>query len=120
MPKLSDAQLVILSAAARRQDRAVLPLPKSLKVNEAAATTVLESLLKKRPAAERPAAAAAAHWRETRDGGRTALAIADAGLQAIGVDLDRDTGKQSLSAKPQAKQRRRRAERKPSGGAGPR
>ncbi len=36
MPKLSDSQLVILSAAARRQDGAVLPLPKSLKVNNAA------------------------------------------------------------------------------------
>ncbi len=38
MPKLSDTQLVILSAAARRQDGAVLPLPRSLKVNKAAAT----------------------------------------------------------------------------------
>ncbi len=33
MPKLSDSQLVILSAAARRKDGTVLPLPKSLKVN---------------------------------------------------------------------------------------
>ncbi len=53
--------------------------PVSLKVRKAAATTVLESLLKKGLVAERPAAADAAHWRETRDGGRTALAIADAG-----------------------------------------
>ncbi len=28
MPKLTDTQLVILSAAAQRQDSAVLPLPK--------------------------------------------------------------------------------------------
>ncbi len=46
MPKLTDTQLVILSAAAQRQDGAVLPLPRSLKVNKAAATTVLKSLLK--------------------------------------------------------------------------
>ncbi len=32
MTKLSDTQLVILSAAAQRQDRAVLPLSKSLKI----------------------------------------------------------------------------------------
>ncbi len=115
MPKLTDSQLVILSAAARRQDGAVLPLPKSLKVNKAAVTTVLESLLKKDLVAERPAAADEAHWRETRDGGRTALAIADAGLQAIGVDVDRKTSKQSPSTKAQQKKRRRRAERKPSG-----
>ncbi len=46
MPKLTDSQLVILSAAAKRQDGSVLPLPRSLKVNKAAATTVLKSLLK--------------------------------------------------------------------------
>ncbi len=115
MPKLSDTQLVILSAAARRKDGTVLPLPRSLKVNKAAATTVLKSLLKKGLLKERPAAADEAHWRETRDGGRTALVIADAGLQAIGVDADRKIHKQSSSTKAQPKQRSRRAERKPSG-----
>ncbi len=106
---------MILSAAAQRQVSAVLPLPKSLKVHKAAAPTVLKSLLKKGLVAERPAAADAAHWRETRDGGRTTLVIADAGLQAIGVEVDRKTSKQSSSTKPQPKQRSRRAERKPSG-----
>ncbi len=114
MPKLTDRQLVILAAAARRQDGAVLPLPRSLKVNKAAATTVLKSLLKKGLVAERSAAADAAHWRETRDGGRTALFLTDAGLQAIGVDVDRKTSKQSPSTKARPKQRSRRAERKPS------
>ena len=60
-------------------------------------------------------AADAAHWRETRDGERTALVIADAGLQAIGVDADRKTSKQSSSTKARPKQRSRRAEPKPSG-----
>ncbi len=115
MPKLTDTQLVILSAAARRKDGAVLPFPRSLKVNKAATTTVLKSLLKKGLVAERPAAANEAHWRATRDGGRTALAIADAGLQAIGVKVDRKTSKQSPSTKARPKQRSRRAERKPSG-----
>jgi DNA-binding MarR family transcriptional regulator len=115
MPKLSDTQLVILSAAAKRRDGTVLPLPRSLKVNKAAATTVLKTMLKKGLLKERPAAADEAHWRETRDGGRAALAITDAGLQAIGVDVDRKTSKQSSSTKPQPKQRSRRAERKPSG-----
>ncbi len=115
MPKLADTQLVILSAAARRQDGTVLPLPRSLKVNKAAATTVLKSLLKKGLVAERPAAADEAHWRETRDGERMALAITDTGLRAIGVDVDRKTSKQSSSTKARPKQRSRRAERKPSG-----
>ncbi len=114
MPKLTDSQLVILSAAAKRRDGTVLPLPRSLKVNKAAATTVLESLLKKGLLKERPAAAGEAHWRETRDGGRTALVTTEAGLQAIGVEVDRKTSKQSPSTKPRPKQRRRRAEPKPS------
>ncbi len=114
MPKLTDSQLVILSAAAQRQDSTVLPLPRSLKVNKAATTTVLKSLLKKGLVAERPAAADEAHWREGEDGGRTALVIADTGLQAIGVDVDRKTSKQSPSTKPQPEQRSRRAERKSS------
>ncbi len=115
MPKLTDTQLVILSAAAQRHDSAILPLPKSLKVPKAAATTVLKSLLKKGLVAERPAAADEPHWRESRYGGRTALAITDAGLQAIGVEVDKKTSTQSRSAKPKPKQRSRRAEHKPSG-----
>ncbi len=114
MPKLSDSQLVILSAAARRQDGTVLPLPRSLKVNKAAATTVLKGLLKKGLVAERPATADEAHWRETRGGGRTALAITEAGLQGIGGDVDRKINKQSPSTKLQPKKRSRGAERKPA------
>jgi hypothetical protein len=114
MPKLTDSQLVILSAAAKRRDGTVLPLPRSLKVNKAAATTVLKSLLKKGLLKERPAAADEAHWRETRGGGRTALVITDTGLQAIGVEVGRKTSKQSSSTKPQPKQRSRGAERKPA------
>ncbi len=113
MPKLSDTQLVILSAAAKRRDGTVLPLPRSLKVNKAAATTVLKTMLKKGLLKERPAAADEAHWRETRDGGRTALAITDAGLQAIGVEVGRKTSQQSPSTKARPTQRSRRAERKP-------
>jgi len=67
----------------------------------AAATTVIESLLKERLVAERPAVADETYWRETRDGGRTALAITDAGLQAIGVEVDRKTSKHSSSTKAQ-------------------
>jgi len=43
MPNLSDTQLAVLSAAAARDDRSVLPLPKSLKGG--AVTKVLNALL---------------------------------------------------------------------------
>jgi len=39
MPKLSDSQLVVLSAAAQRDDGITLPLPKSLKINKGAEAT---------------------------------------------------------------------------------
>ncbi len=115
MPKLNDTQLVILSAAAQRRDRAVLPLPKSLKIKGGAVTKTLEGLRKKSLLEEKPAARNATAWREGEDGRRMMLVITDAGLQAIGVDADKKTSKQSRSTKPQPKQRSRRAERNPSG-----
>ena len=115
MPKLTDTQLVILSAAAQRQDRAVLPFPKSLKIKGATVTKTLEGLRKKGLLEEKPAARNAAAWREGEDGRRMMLVITDAGLQMIGVEVDRKTSKQSPSTKPQPSQRSRRAERKPSG-----
>ncbi len=115
MPKLTDTQLVILSAAARRQDGTVLPLPRSLKVNKAAAATLLKSLLKKGLLEEKPATRISKAWREIDGGQRMMLVITDTGLQAIGVDADEKTSKESPSTKPKARQRRRRAERKSSG-----
>ncbi len=115
MLKLSDTQLVILSAAARRRDRAVLPLPRSLKVKGGAVTKTLEGLRKKGLLDEKPATRIVTAWREGEDGRRMMLAITGAGLRAIGVDVVRKTSKQSSSTKPQPKQRSRRAERKPSG-----
>jgi DNA-binding MarR family transcriptional regulator len=86
MPRLTDTQLVILSAAAGRDDRAVLPLPKSLRIRGGGATSSLKSLLKKGLVVERPSARDAPAWREAKDGRRLALAITDAGLAAIGID----------------------------------
>ncbi len=114
MPKLTDTQLVILSAAARRQDSAVLPLPKSLKIKGGAATKTLEGLRKKGLVAERPAAADEPHWRKSKNGGRRALVITDTGLQAIGVDAEEKSGKQSPSTKTRAKKPRRRIMQKPT------
>jgi DNA-binding MarR family transcriptional regulator len=115
MPKLTDTQAVILSAGARRQDRAVLPLPKSVKIKGAALTKTLEGLRKKGLLEEKPAARNAAAWREGEDGRRMMLIITDAGLQAIGVGADDKTAKQSPSTRPPPKQRSRRAGRKPFG-----
>ncbi|QYX58001.1 DUF3489 domain-containing protein [Roseovarius sp. SCSIO 43702] len=91
MTKLSDTQLVILSAAAQRDDRNVLPLPGSLRGG--AAAKVVGALLKRGLIAEtatdsRTKADAALNriWRNDENGRAILLHITDAGLSAIGVE----------------------------------
>ena len=91
MTKLSDTQLVILSAAAQREDRNVLPLPGSLRGG--AATKVVDALLSRGLIAEmttdnltKADAALNRIWRNNEDGRSILLHITDAGLAAIGVE----------------------------------
>ena len=91
MTKLSDTQLVILSAAAQRKDRNVLPLPGSLRGG--AAAKVVGALLKRGLIAEmatdsqtKADAALNRIWRNDEDGRAILLHITDAGLAAIGVE----------------------------------
>ncbi len=83
MTRLTDTQLVILSAAAGRESHAVLPLPKSLKANKGAAATALRALIKKGLIEETPAALGDESWREDEAGRKIALTISDAGLAAL-------------------------------------
>ena len=82
MTKLSDTQAVILSAAAQRDDGAVLPLPETLKIKGGAVDKVLGSLKAKGliehlgAARRRPAAAG----------------ITREGMAAIGVEAGRRRG----------------------------
>jgi hypothetical protein len=90
MTRLSDTQLVILTAAAQRDDGNALPLPGSLRGG--AATKVVAALLKRGLVAERVTDSMAkadpalnTFWRN--DEGRAVLLnITDAGLQAIGIE----------------------------------
>ena len=95
MTKLTDTQLVILSAAAGRDDRAVLPLPKSLKVNRGAATTVLKVLIKKGLVEETPAALGDEHWREDDAGHKISLSITDAGLASLDGEPAKPTSRRT-------------------------
>ena len=45
--KLTDTQLVVLSAAAAREGGLVLPLPKAVRVNRGTQTVVLRGLLRR-------------------------------------------------------------------------
>lgn len=110
MAKLTDTQLVILSAAAKREDGNLLPLPRSLKVDKASATGALKSIFKSGLAAERVTAEAAQAWREEKDGSHLALIITPAGLEAIGVAPE--TGGPSRAAKPNAAKKKRHSSEK--------
>ena len=92
--KLTDSQLVIMSAAANRADGSILPFPKTVKLNKGAATLVLKSLLKRKLLTEKPAERETESWRDDHNGQRFALVIAPAGLKAIGVEElpERDEG----------------------------
>lgn len=103
MTKLTDTQLVILSAAAARDDRAVLPPPDSLTLNKASLTTVLNSLLKKGLIAEQPMTPGATQWREA-DNQRLTLVATTAGLEAIGVETP--DGETSPASEPIPEQRK--------------
>ena len=90
MTKLSNTQLVILSAAAQREDRNLLPLPGSLRGG--AAAKVVGALLKRGPIAEtttdsqtKADTALNRIWRKDEYGRAILLHITDAGLAAIGV-----------------------------------
>lgn len=98
MPKLTDTQLVILSAAAKREDRAIMPLPKSLKCNKGTVTTVLKSLLSRGLVAEQPATAGESAWREDEDAQRFGLLLTEPGLRALGIESGAPKPKQKKAA----------------------
>jgi hypothetical protein len=117
MPRLTDTQLVILSSAGKRDDGAVLPLPKSLKVQGGAAIGILKSLLKRGLVVEQPALQGVPLWREPEDGERVTLVITDAGRTAVGVEADDQAGPQPEVAAARSTKRpqgRRRSSAKPA------
>jgi Protein of unknown function (DUF3489) len=93
MPKLSDTQAILLTAAAQRADGNLLPLPGSLRGG--AATKVVAALLSRGLAAEAIVETTAKAdpalntlWRNLDDGSGVLLRIAPAGLEALGIEAD--------------------------------
>jgi hypothetical protein len=93
MTKLSDTQLVILSAAAQRDDLSVLPLPDSLTLKGGALNKVMDSLRNRGLIRVLGG-----------DGGPERVVITSEGMAAIGVEADdeaaaaADTGATSAEA----------------------
>ena len=79
--KLSDAQLVVLSAACQRPNRNLLPLPERMKGG--AAQKIIASLIGNALIEELAAGPGEPVWREGEDGGRTTLQATAAAFQAV-------------------------------------
>ena len=88
MTKLSDTQALILSAAAQRPDHIALPLPDTLRGG--AAAKVVDAMISKGYLEEVEADMRNGEpvWRETGDGHGVTLVATDAGLAAIGIELE--------------------------------
>ena len=109
MTKLTDTQRVILSAASQRTDRLALPLPKSLKGGAAhkVVNTLIEKGLLKEVKANRKLGDPV--WRENDEGHGLSLIITDAGLTAIGIEVEpQKTKTQKQAPKPVSTERKLR------------
>ena len=114
--KLTDAQLVMMSAAAQRKDRC-LSAPATIK--GAALSKVSVKLAKLGLAREIEAKAGAPIWRRDDAGQGYALKLTAAGLKAIAVDEgSQDAIEPSEAPQPQAKNRRQSGRRRPPGPGG--
>src|ERR1051325_4099438 len=136
MPKLTDTQLVTLSAATLRVDNSILPLPKKIKLAKEATEPFLEALVKTKLAEAQPAAPGSAVWRKDQDGQPMMLVISEAGLQALvggrvgslpaaGTDTrvarspkNRKAPRKGVSSAPLQEVARRRTSRKAGNAAG--
>ena len=87
--KLSDTQLVMLSAAAQREDRCIAARPN---LNGASAAKIATKLVSSGLAKEIKAKPGAYVWRRDSETGQAyALKLTAAGLNAIAVDEDSET-----------------------------
>ncbi len=81
--KLSDTQLILLSEAAKREDRALVLLDR---LKGEAAKKVVKKLIDDGLVTEVPATGGLPIWRRDEEGAPLALVVTDAGLTAIHVD----------------------------------
>jgi hypothetical protein len=86
MPKLTETQILILSAGAQRPENIALPLPKGLA--GAAAKMAVSKMIERGWLEEVDANLRRNEplWRETGDGHGTTLIATEAGLAAIGIE----------------------------------
>lgn len=110
MSKLSESQLVVLSAACGRDDGCVFPVTSKLKGN--AAGNVLKSLLTRGLLEEVHAERDDTVWRHDEEQGSLTLRATPAAYVALGIEA---TGKETRTEAAQAPTRRVRVEKARAG-----
>lgn len=100
--KLNDTQLTILTNAAARDNRRVLPLPK-LKAPAVAVTKTIKSMIADGFVEEIPATRDDDVWGHSETDGNTTLVITGAGLAAIGIEPEEATSLRAASKKSPTK-----------------
>ena len=114
LAKLSDTQLVILSAAAKRADHSLVPFPQSLTVSGAALRKVIETLCKRKLAEERRTVDGAPEWRRDNENRTHGLFITTSGLLALGIEeADKDRCSVAAAAMPRKRKVAANPRRKP-------
>lgn len=111
MAKLTDTQLIVLSAAAAREDGLAT---KPAKLTNSAAAKVGSSLVARKLMREVRARPGMPAWCDGQDGRGISLMITRAGRDAIGVDDDRDVGPATAVAKQRSVGRSARSATKAS------
>lgn len=103
MTKLTDTQAIILSAASQRDGHIALPLPDSLRGG--AAAKVVGAMLAKDFLEEVEADMRKGEpvWRETGDGHGVTLVATDAGLAAIGIEVESSEAKPTGDSAPKTR-----------------
>ncbi len=108
MTRLSDSQLVVLTAACQRPDRAVYPITARLKGN--AARDVLKSLLAKGMIRELRAKRDDTVWRDDEQQGRLTLQATRVAFEALGIDDSEESAATEVETpRAEAKPRRGRS-----------
>ncbi|SHG21601.1 hypothetical protein SAMN02745157_3690 [Kaistia soli DSM 19436] len=90
--KLSDTALVLLNAAANRDNGMMLPVPDGLKARGSALTALLTSLLSRELVEEVAVKTEVESWRGDENSSWIGLRLAPAGLAAIGIEPISDGG----------------------------
>lgn len=103
--KLSDAQLVILNAAASRPNNSLLPFPESLAAKGASLEKVIRTLRNRNLIEERHINDTTAEWRRDQENRPLGLFITKTGLLALGIN-ETEEAKPSQAAANMPRQRK--------------